>query len=300
MKKVLILLGLAIVLFMMTGCEESTSSDPVYGYVKIDSYTLHTLEGTVDGDSFTLAGYGVETFEIKLDNENDVEDVVVTYRIQNTGNYVSETVEVYFEEETVVYVYEDDGALWIENNDADYGWYEIENGGAYWLDPGYYVQHSFSPMLANEEYTTSVEIGGEYVFTETLNPTIIGGETTAIYIDTNAGEFVLENVSGYWDITEVYLSPSSSGTWGEDDLNGTIEPGYYASWYVTPGYWDVKFVDSANWEFEYYDIYIDVEETYWHEYDGYSDRGKPAGNKAENAATYTTITEDRVQKNDNK
>ena len=65
--------------------------------------------------------------------------------------------------------------------------------------------------------------------------------------DAGSGTLVVTNKgSSYTSIWYVYISRSSTSSWGNDQLTGTISPGYSEGWeiYDCNDYYDIKVVYS--------------------------------------------------------
>lgn len=195
----------------------------------------------------------------------------------------------------------DTGTLKIINWDAYDGWFTINDGSLTWLDAGYFWEKDYelsTSIFGEEEKKVSVEYGGEYVFTQSVNKTVKPGSETKVEFETDAGEIIIWNDSNSFYINEVYISPSSDPTWGFNDLIGTVGPNQWVSWYVQPGTWDIKVVDNYGDEFTSLNNLISIEQTMTFYYDGFKKSGDAAAEKLANSKKYDTITKDKVQQND--
>ncbi|MBI9032339.1 hypothetical protein JEZ13_10140 [bacterium] len=123
-----------------------------------------------------------------------------------------------------------------------------------------------------EDFADAVEFyyNGLYIFDQTINLDFDAQSYYHFDLDAQGGAiFVVNNTSD--NITEVYISPSSSSSWGPDYMPSTITPGNQFAWTVQEGLWDVKIVDDAGFEAEIYEIQINLNES---EYVDYGDDKK--------------------------
>lgn len=194
----------------------------------------------------------------------------------------------------------DEGILRLLNYSRGEIWYRLNDGGLEWLNSGYQVEYSWdlgTGLFGEEDKTVTVQYGGyywwwdDYEVTEKVKP----GKTVEVNIKGDAGEIAIWNNSNIFYVEEVYLSPSSDPSWGDDDLDGDIWPGGTVTWKVTTGYWDILVVDDWGDEFVSYDNYIDQEETLTFEYTGFKKSTTAAADKKANALKYNELTEDRCE-----
>lgn len=141
-----------------------------------------------------------------------------------------------------------------------------------------------------EEFGSMVEFyyNGLYVFDQTLSLDYDAESYYHFDLDAQGGAIFVEN--GTQDnITEVYISRSSSTEWGPDYMAGSITPGNNFAWTVEPGLWDVKIVDDAGFEAEIFEIQVNLNES---EYVEYSDKAKTRGTSSslKNKAHYNYPT----------
>jgi len=194
----------------------------------------------------------------------------------------------------------DEGVLRLLNYSMQEIWYRIDSGSTNWLASNFQVEYSWdlsTSIFGEEDKKVTVQYGGDYWWwydyetTRTVKP----GKTVSINIKGDAGEIAIWNNSNIFYVEEVYLSPSSDPTWGEDDLIGDIWPGETVTWKVTTDWWDILVVDDWGDEFVSYDNYVDQEETLTFEYTGFKKSKNAVADKKANAATYTELTEDRCE-----
>lgn len=70
--------------------------------------------------------------------------------------------------------------------------------------------------------------------------------------------FRIVNGLGRWDIHFVNVSPASSSSWGEDQLDSdqVLRPGDSESWTLLPGEYDLRAQDEDGDEYIRYDVCI--------------------------------------------
>lgn len=191
----------------------------------------------------------------------------------------------------------DEGTLRVLSYSMDEVWFEVDNGDVYYLYTNEYYDFTWdlsTSLFGDEEKDVTVTYGGGYWFwyDYEVKKTVKPGSTAKVEIIGDAGEIAIWNNSNNFYVEEVYLSPSSDTTWGEDDLVGYIGPGETVTWKVSSGYWDIKLVDDYGDEFVSLDNYINPETTTTFEYTGFKKSSNSASQKKENSKKYKTKTED--------
>ncbi len=193
----------------------------------------------------------------------------------------------------------EDGTLKITNFSNFDVWFDLGGGSQTTLT--YYGQiyekdYTLSTSIfGDEDKRVTVNYGGDFVFSNSVSKTIKPGSTAKVDIFSNAGIICIENET-FYDITEVYLSPSDDSSWGSNDLYGTIGYWEYAEWLVTAGYWDVMFYATDGYYYEIYDIYMTTEFIYTITF-GSEMKGEKLNTqrKEQNAQNCRTITEDKYE-----
>ncbi|MDP8268898.1 MAG: hypothetical protein P9L97_09240 [Candidatus Tenebribacter davisii] len=192
----------------------------------------------------------------------------------------------------------DEGVLKIENESSGDSWYELNSGSTQWLDPGEEDSHSWdlsTSIFGDEDKSVTVDFGGDFVFSNSVNKTIKPGSTANVDINSDAGIIRLENET-FYNITEVYLAPSDDLYWGDNDLIGTI--GYWeaAEWIVTPGDWDVKFYATDGYYYTLYNIGITTEFTFTITFESTREGTKTNSPiKEKDVNSINSITNDRIE-----
>jgi hypothetical protein len=104
----------------------------------------------------------------------------------------------------------------------------------------------------------------------------------------SAGTVEIVNDTGGWDIYYIYISPTSSDSWGSDWLGSEIlYDGEYVIYDVSNGYYDMKIVDEDGDEYIRYGVdvygdyvwYVTLDDLgeYDYSYGGYDDGGTVYG-----------------------
>lgn len=120
-----------------------------------------------------------------------------------------------------------------------------------------------------ESRTLNINYNGYTVFITDTTITLKAGDSKKLDIVANGGCIIIENDSQSFTITNVYISPSDSTTWGNDVLNGTIPPQEHVSWTVEPGTWDIMVVDNYDDDFTIMEEEILLDHTYTYSYTGF-------------------------------
>lgn len=140
--------------------------------------------------------------------------------------------------------------------------------------------NSEKTIRPNEDYSrfytsnkdVEVRYNGLYVFSTYLVKYVEPGTVNTVTITSDGGAIRVINSSNR-TISEVYLSPSNSSTWGPDDLEGDIAPGESVSWTVTEGFWDIRIRNNLNQDYEYYSKMVYKDSTYTQNFEGRGEEG---------------------------
>ena len=153
--------------------------------------------------------------------------------------------------------------VWVEFNDSE-NWETIASnqGKSY----SWQLTKSISGL---ESRSFDVSYNGYTVFGADTTITLKAGNTKKIDIEADGGCIIIQNDSQSFTITEVYISPSDSTSWGDDVLGGTIAPQGHVSWTVDPGTWDIMVVDDYADSFEVMGEEILLDHTYTYNYTGF-------------------------------
>jgi len=149
----------------------------------------------------------------------------------------------------------EDGRLRLHNNTDDVTTVVIENeiydiaaNDVLTLD--WRINYS---IISVGEKTVSCEILERlFLFGDKFLLNISAGSTTSRRINENAAGLEVKNNSQISNITSVYISPSSSPSWGINRLNRFLKPGFYQQWNVTEGTWDIKVTDCSGTDYVIY------------------------------------------------
>jgi hypothetical protein len=79
--------------------------------------------------------------------------------------------------------------------------------------------------------------------------------TAGLLVAASAATIEITNGTGSWDIYYIYISPSTSDSWGDDWLGSEImSPGDTWEFTVQSGTWDIKLVDEDGDEYIRYNV----------------------------------------------
>ncbi|MCF7911959.1 MAG: hypothetical protein K9M99_05490 [Candidatus Cloacimonetes bacterium] len=149
--------------------------------------------------------------------------------------------------------------------------------------------------------TKFIEYNGYTLFADEITATVTEDSYTRLDIYPDAGCIWVYNNSNSFIITQVYISPSSQSTWGNNMLSSTIEPSEFYAWSVTPEMlWDLKVVDNYDDEFPVFNLNIQTDDVYIYDYTGFRAAKSLTADqdKIENAKNnQITITNPRCEAN---
>jgi hypothetical protein len=145
----------------------------------------------------------------------------------------------------------DTATLDIENDTSGY-MYAVVDGDTSDYDAGDIVTTEWelaSSIFSSETAEGNVDVWGFFVFKDQYSYSIDAGSSETITVTADGGAVGIENNSSSFYIDEVYISLSSSSSWGNNLVSYSIYPGETAYWTLSPGEWDIKVVDDWDDEF---------------------------------------------------
>ena len=197
----------------------------------------------------------------------------------------------------------DEGFLRITSNSSEDVWYQLNSGTTEWLFPGdtdsYHWDLSTSIFGEEDKKVTVTYGGGEWFWDNeyNVNKTIKPGSTANVEIIGDCGEIMIINDTYETSIWYIYISPSSSSSWGEDLLgNDILYPGYYISWLVTIGLWDIKLIDENGYDYYFWEQQINPETLYEYSFTDAKRSSDPIGKKITNSQKYTEKVEGKCRR----
>ncbi|GEM_PF-461532 len=157
----------------------------------------------------------------------------------------------------------DNGILKVTNTSDGVVVISINSGSLITLLSQYFHTQSWKlkkSIFNTEEKTVNLSYTGYYVFTNSQNLKVTAGKTKSYNIEADAGVIQIKNNCPY-NITHVYISPSSSPYWGDNQLSSILPPGAINEWMATPGTWDVKVRDASGYEGSSFYNQVNLNET---------------------------------------
>ncbi|MCF7911958.1 MAG: hypothetical protein K9M99_05485 [Candidatus Cloacimonetes bacterium] len=146
-----------------------------------------------------------------------------------------------------------------------------------------------------------VQYNGYTFFEGATLETVIEDGYTRLDLSPNAGCIWVNNNSLSYYITQVYMTPSSQSTWGDDVLPSTIGPDEFFAWSVTPNIlWDLKVVDNYGDEFPFTGLNVQTDDVYIYNYTGFREAKSLTADqdKIDNAKNYeSTVSNPRCEAN---
>ncbi len=149
----------------------------------------------------------------------------------------------------------EDGSLRVKNNTSAMIWFEVDSGVTNYLN----AYSSWSRSYGSDAWV-DIDYTGDHVFSSTAEILVENGRTSNLEIYATGGAISLLNNSSI-TIYSVYISPSSSSYWGDDQLSGVLNPNQSRLWTVSAGSWDIKINDVAGNSYYIYDRYINMDQT---------------------------------------
>jgi hypothetical protein len=149
----------------------------------------------------------------------------------------------------------EDGTLRVKNNTSAMIWFDVDSGVTNYLN----AYSSWNRNYSSDRWV-DIEYSGDHVFSSSAEVLVENGRTTSLEISATGGAISLLNNSGI-TIYSVYLSPSSSSSWGSDQLTGVLNPNQTTLWTVSAGSWDIRIKDIAGNNYYIYDRYINLDHT---------------------------------------
>jgi len=290
MKKILFLTGLLLLIF---GCTITIDVQTNKGNLKVINSTVFDVTIQINNETPLLL-HPSETAEKSWDLTSG-EVITVDLSYWTTISYQIDAQVVVTSGETTTYqIDESDGTLRIVNDTSSDVWYSIDNGTEQTVLAGNSDSWSWD-LLVNEMMFTTVDYSGNHVFSNTETKTIVGGQLITMDVIPDGGAIEILNDSDTFIITQVYLSPSNSSDWGDDDLTGNINPGNSQIWTVVPAYWDIWVVDDWGDNFYSYQNYINLDETSTFSYTGFRKGDRNSENIKQNEYKKFPATEDKVE-----
>lgn len=129
---------------------------------------------------------------------------------------------------------DEDGELRIRNRTNALAWASVDGATPVELLPW----TAWSKFYSSDT-VVQVAFNGNHVFARTENLNVYVGLPTSLNINASGGAVNLSN-TGAQNITEVFISPSDSLSWGNNVLADAMIPNTSALWTCTAGNWDMK------------------------------------------------------------
>jgi hypothetical protein len=250
MKNTYVVIFLIITALFLFSCSTSSSNNNNHGvgYLKIynDTNAPITITWTADNSQDAIDSSSYRIFEFSMKNAiTDPKGISTTYIAE--GLYldpVTHTDVIYLNQTTVRNLDPDRGCIRFINNTA--GHIDISIPGL--VDPitvGANSNYIQAWLLTGSSDVVNFAFSGDFVFTDADQMTVNLNATGSYQIYATGAAIKIRNNSPA-TITEVYLSPHLDGTWGTNDLEGTIAPNNYVTFTVTPNTWDVQVFDAEG------------------------------------------------------
>lgn len=136
---------------------------------------------------------------------------------------------------------------------------EIEGfSGPYFIGANSDLGFNFDIDFDTEIY---LEFTGDHVFTGFDYITIAAYYNSEYEIEADAGAFKIVNSNPVVDLSEIYIAPNSSSSWGPNQIDFNLSPGGWGIWTVDEGLWDIQIVDENGGVTEFFGEYVNLDET---------------------------------------
>lgn len=281
---------LVVVMLIAFGCE-ITVTPSMLSTLKVTNETSTIIWIEIDNGSSTTL-YPNNSIEQTWELTNSI--VVTLEYGDDYGNSVNTSLSVQKGQTTIHNIYETVGYLQIDNQSSAQIWYEIDNNQQEFLN-GYELDTWSWNLLEYQQEYIDFDYSGYHVFTNHNSVNIEGGYITEMDIYPDGGGIKIWNNFSYTTIYAIFLSPSSDGYWGNDDLSGYLYSGESAFWTVEPGWWDIKVVDEYGYEYEIFDRYISLDETSIFYTSGWNKSEENIGNEKNKISKISSLTKDKTE-----
>ncbi len=150
----------------------------------------------------------------------------------------------------------DEATIRVRNNTNGTVWFEIDDGELMSLSSS----SNWSRTYSSDRYV-KVDYTGDHVFTGTRYLDLQLGKTVTLDIYADGGAIKIVNNSSV-TIYSVFISPSSSSSWGVDQLGSELlYPNNTKLWTVSQNTWDIKVVDTYGESYYVWDKYVPMDTT---------------------------------------
>ena len=178
-------------------------------------------------------------------------------------NYYGEEIEKMFQIELGDQLFyqlefDDDYTLKVINDTNSDVWYSLQNSSTLFLEADEF--DVFIPSDFDNLFSANIQYSGYHVFSDSDNIIISEFTSKDYYIFPDAGAISITNQSTQ-QLDLIYISPSSSSSWGDNVLSESLEYSDNAIWTTEEGYWDIKIVEENNLEYYYYDCLVSFDQT---------------------------------------
>lgn len=268
MKKFKFLLIILVILIVACTPTDPDSTDSTRAVLVLNNNHNESLFYTIaDGGYNDEVEYSLSansSITMYWNNDNDVfleedGDIIITYYLANgEGGVINHHLEIGV---TNTYSFGTNYENFIVSN--------LTSGEVTILEiddfPGEYYIGANSDLGFNFDFSYDTEIyleyTGDHVFTGFDNIVIVPNYSSEYQIEADAGAFKIINSNPVVELSEIYIAPTSSSSWGPDQLAFNLAPGGWGLWTVDEGLWDIQVVDENGGVTEFFGEYVNLDET---------------------------------------
>jgi len=270
MKKLILLIG--IISLILIACTPTEITNPslerailVLNNNHNESLFYRISDGGVNDEvEYSLSANSSITMYWGINHDVFIEDdgyIQITYYLSNgEGGVIDHQLIVGVQASYSFGDVDEDVDLIIQNNSsADVTILAID-GFSQPFDIGPNSNLGFNYDISHD-LEIEIEYTGDHVFTGYDSIVLSPFVTIEYEIEADAGALKIYNSNPITEIEEIYIAPSSSSSWGPNQLDFNLSPGGWGLWTVDEGLWDIWIVDEYGGETEYAGTYVNLDET---------------------------------------
>jgi len=269
MKKLILLIGMiSLILISCTPTEPTTPGTErailVLNNNHSESLFYKISDGGVNDDvEYSLSANSSITMYWGVDHDVFIEEdgnIQITYYLNNgEGGVINHQLVIGIQ---TSFSFGDEGEdLVVQNNTQGEVILLAIDGftGQYFIGANSEISFDYD---ISHDYEIEMEYTGDHVFTGYDSIILSPFVTNEYEIEADAGALRIFNSNPITEISEIYISASSSSSWGPNQLDFNLSSGGWGLWTVDEGLWDIQVVDEYGGVTEFFGNYVNLDETF--------------------------------------